>query len=123
MSRVFGQSTGKRRYNRSRYQNQFGGTNSRREDRTSSKDETLAKERAQYRRKKHAEWEQSDINFGYERYSFNTKGRDETRRGWLFNILTTTLPSVETSSGKDATAGSECAALDLFFSNGNWFYI
>lgn len=92
MSRVFGQVTKRRRDNRSRYQAQFGSNHSKLEV-TKTDEEILAEQRAQYRRKKHAEGEQRDIDFGYERFSYKSRGNENSRRGWLFNIL----PTVSTS--------------------------
>jgi len=90
MSRVFGQSMGKKKGGASRYQRQMGGNKSAshsKRDVEKSEEELLAARRAEYRRKKQQEGEDFDISFGYARYDH--KSEEKTQRGWVFNMLPT----------------------------------
>jgi hypothetical protein len=92
MSRVFGQSMGKKRGasgSSSSYQRQFGGKNAghSKRDAEKSEEEILAERRAQYRRQKYEEGEALDISFGYARYDH--KSEEKSKRGWIFNMLPT----------------------------------
>lgn len=82
--RVFGQSMG----GGTRYQRQMGHGHSKLE-RDKTEQELLAQRRAEYRRKRHAQGEEIDDKFGYKRFDHKTAAPDETRRGWLFNMLPT----------------------------------
>ena len=93
MSRVFGQSMGKKRGaaggSSSSYQRQFRGKSAghSKRDAEKSEEEILAERRAQYRRQKYQEGEALDINFGYARYDH--KSEEKSKRGWIFNMLPT----------------------------------
>jgi len=105
--RVFGQAMQKNGNRRrggggasSRYQRQFGnkGTVYRSADNDAKSDES----RALYRRQKQAAGEALDDIFGIERFAVSTshkkakgdkdgEGTTRQRRGWLYNILSTTV--------------------------------
>ncbi|KAI2497495.1 protein of unknown function (DUF1744) [Fragilaria crotonensis] len=110
MGRVFGQSMGKKRAAGSGYQRQFGGHSKR--DADKSEEEVLAERRALYRRQRYEEGEALDVSFGYTRYDH--KSDEKSRRGWIFNMLPTTVSSTEDSS-EEGVAGAERSALDLYF--------
>jgi hypothetical protein len=100
---VFGQAMQKRKVgasnNRSNYQRQFGGggssSTSYRQPPKSSAAEDAATTKADYRRRKQAQGEVVDESFGVEKFSYqnvkSTEPEDLRRRGWLYNVLATTV--------------------------------
>eukprot|EP00559_Dactyliosolen_fragilissimus_P002000 CAMPEP_0184866268 /NCGR_PEP_ID=MMETSP0580-20130426/21602_1 /TAXON_ID=1118495 /ORGANISM="Dactyliosolen fragilissimus" /LENGTH=2479 /DNA_ID=CAMNT_0027365857 /DNA_START=100 /DNA_END=7536 /DNA_ORIENTATION=+ len=74
--------------------------------------------RSEARAKRREEGEVLDARFGFDRYH-RTNGEGATRRGWIFNMLPTTLPSTEDGNDEgnpDSTSGGpERAGLDLYF--------
>ena len=97
--RVFGQSMGKSKKRSTNYQRQFGGGGGKNQhsliassSSSASNEETLAAKR----RIRQQKAERIDEKFGYETFAFeNTNGTDSQqireKRGWLFNILPTTV--------------------------------
>lgn len=92
--RVFGQAMGKSKSSKSRYQQQFGGgSKAPAPSNTSSDDAALVAARRQARQQK---VEQIDTQFGFETFAFQNSNDGESRqsrerRGWLFNVLPTTV--------------------------------
>jgi hypothetical protein len=113
-NQVFGQAMQKRKggggnnNNRSNYQRQFGGsgkssaTTYRHAPQSSSSAGDNAETKAEWRRRKQAIGEVVDESFGVEKFSFqnvkSTEPEDLRRRGWLYNVLPTTV-----SEGKTET--------------------
>jgi hypothetical protein len=85
---------GKPKSSKSRYQQQFGGgSKAPASSTTSSDDAALLAARRQARQQK---GEQIDAQFGFETFAFQNSNVDESResrerRGWLFNMLPTTV--------------------------------
>lgn len=111
---VFGQTIQKRSNNGgNNYRRQFGGSTYRGgagSDAATAKTSTAtANEKAEYRRMRQAKGEALDVRFGMDRFSLDSHHespakstsahhkvahdakRTRERRGWLFNILTTTV--------------------------------
>lgn len=116
--RVFGQAT--RRNGPTRYQRQQGSTGGNAVSQVTEEQER-SQHRMELKLKKRAQDEALDERFGFHRYCHSSSSRGESRvsrRGWVFNILPTTVPSGGTSStASDAVAstGPERAGLDLYF--------
>lgn len=98
--RVFGQAmkkSSKGGSSSSNYQRQFGGgkgTHSRlassADESQLSEDQLRAQMRAKMRRIRQAQGEELDVKFGYAPFNHKTATTpNETRRGWLFNMLPT----------------------------------
>lgn len=99
--RVFGQAMGKRK-SKSSYQRQFGGGSKKTHSLIAGSSDKGGEENnasqilAAKRRIRQEKAEAIDEKFGYETFAFNnTNGADSQqvreRRGWLFNILPTTV--------------------------------
>ena len=92
-NRVFGQATRRpngRMNSNSRYQRQMGQSVAN-QDEKMKEDEDLALRRIEMRKKKKEEGEALDERFGFVRYCSQNCGQvcDESRRGWIFNMLAT----------------------------------
>jgi hypothetical protein len=95
---VFGQAMQKKKAGKSsNYQRQFGGSTTYRQASTTSSDE---ESKAQYRQRKQAAGDAVDESFGVERFCFSDvqQSTDCRRRGWLYNVRTTTVRSSESMS-------------------------
>jgi len=117
--RVFGQ-VNRRGYNR--YQRQLG--NKTYNKATSSEENELVIKRKEYRQKRKVEGDALDERFGFGRFMNNNSNDRKSRRGWIFNILPTTIVLSGKTSNPDSTSASiERSGLDLYFieRNGSTF--
>jgi hypothetical protein len=84
-NRVFGQATKKQ----SRYQRQMGGKS--KAAMSPSMQDAKAEEAAARRRLRQEQGEAIDTKFGYKRLEDQFADSPIERRGWLFNMLATTV--------------------------------
>jgi hypothetical protein len=86
-TRVFGQAT---KRGPTRYQRQTGNkVSSSHSAPTPSEEQERAQRRLALKLKRKAEDEALDQRFGYSRYTYHSADGHKSRRGWVFNILTT----------------------------------
>lgn len=85
---------------RTNYQRQFGGggssaTTYRQAPSSTKEAEDAAANKAEYRRRKKAAGEVVDERLGVEKFAFqhvkSTNPEDFSRRGWLYNVMATTV--------------------------------
>ena len=80
---------------KSNYQRQFGGGGATTYRQAPKTADDAAETKAEYRRRKQAQGDLVDESFGVEKFSFqNVKSvdpKDLQRRGWLYNVLPTTV--------------------------------
>jgi hypothetical protein len=93
--RVFGQSMGRSSNGKSSYQRQFGGGKQGPSSNATAKDDGGALLAAK-RRLRQQKAEQIDRKFGYETFEFHNtndsdSGESRQKRGWLFNVLPTSV--------------------------------
>lgn len=94
--RVFGQAMGKPKNSSTRYQQQFGGGIKAKTPNDSDDSNALL---AAKRRAHQQKAEEIDAKFGYETFAFQNSNDSASRevlerRGWLFNMLPTTVSSL-----------------------------
>lgn len=102
--RVFGQAMKKKSSSSSRYQRQFGAKGGNPSSNTPDEAALQAARAAEWRRAKQAAGEALDRKFGMERFGEASaqQGQEEVqqRRGWLYNVLPTTVRPCEAVNGR-----------------------